>query len=175
MQQEINVQKYDPLINRDPGHQEYIEKRTDTKDLLMNVYKLLAAVEWDKQKKQWVKATNREPLAPMNFINKVMTVLYSLVNSNTMRANLKEEDVHRITYLVMEEFVLTLYASGCKEGVPEENYGFITTLIETEVFLTLTRAKDDKEREHESELGKSKQRQTTSIPQPVANAEGWRM
>lgn len=141
--------RVDPALIASGYQAEFLRYRTDTKGIISDLYKYLAAVDWDPVNKRWVRFPGRDPLCPDPFLTRIMTVMSAFVNHNTMHSNLKEQEVHDIVFSVCEEIVWLIVQCGDKYGVKEENYSLILRIIENTVFLTLSRAKDDGERNHE--------------------------
>lgn len=139
-----------PVLMQTGANAEFLKYRTDTSDILNNLYKFISAVEWDSRNKKWIRVPNREPLANDAFINLLMGILWTFMNRNTIHANISDKDVHDIVFSVCEEIVWFIVESSDVYGIKEENCGLIMRMIENCLLLTLSRAKDDGERQHES-------------------------
>jgi len=96
----------------------------------------------------WVQA--RPATASPQFLNKLIGLVHCYVNPNTIHGNITEREAHQITMTFCEELIFDLAFEGENMGVKQENYGAIVRAMDTLIFMTLTRAISDGERNNEA-------------------------
>lgn len=155
--------RIDPMIVASGMQQEHLKYRTNTDDILSQLYKHISGIEWDSRKQCWVRITYKEPLADPEFITQIMTVLWTITNRNTIYANVSEEECHELTCRICCEIIDLIVLTSDEYHIKEENFGILSSIIENLVFLTLSRAKNDGERRHEDNMFKTVENSTSTI------------
>lgn len=121
----------------------------DPENLLESLEYRLKGYKFDALKRAWVKRSGgeEEPELPEKLINKVISLLSSILTIGTTFSNLQVGDVNRIMSLLIDIVVSDLVVNGEDYGI-KNNFNEkerICFIVFSTVYLTLRRAIDGSE------------------------------
>lgn len=146
-------------------HKEFLKTRINLDSITVQIYRSLGGLEWDKHSRRWVQV--RKAIASPDLLAKLEGLVRCYVNSNTIHGNIDENEAHALTLLFTEELIFDLAFEGENMGVRGEDFGSITRAMEILVFMTLTRAIGDGERQSESNMFHTSENQNSSLKSKI--------
>jgi len=160
-QQEVQRQSVNPALMAAGVHSEFLRQRMDLDAIKRDIYRAIGGLEWDQQRRKWVQAY--PALANKSFLDKAFGFLHAIMNHNTIHANITQEEAHDMTFEIGERIIWLIQYEGEEHGVHIQNMGTIVSTFTNPVFLTLTRAIGDGERNHEDNNFKSTETSTARV------------
>jgi len=147
--QQIEKVHQEPLSAMQTHSGNFLQFRADPSPIIKELTRAFCGKEWDSAKKQWSQIHSYRPLANDDFMNRVMPILAAYVNPNSIHGNLNEQEAHRISENATTELIFLIGLEYEKFQIAEENFDIIVNTFDDLIFLTLTRAISDGERNHE--------------------------
>jgi hypothetical protein len=129
----------------------YLQFRSDPTPIVRELQRAFCGNEWDVEKRCWVKVEHKS-LANDEFMRRVIPIIHSYVNQNTPRGNITELEAHKICERVTDELIFLIGLENVKFGISDENFDAIVNTFDDLIFITLTRAIGDGERNHEDNI-----------------------
>lgn len=156
VQQEKTVTSVpNPALLLSGVHSDFLKSRINLQEIAATLYKTLGGLVFNRKTLLFERVG--DPLCSDQLLEKIVGIVQSCVNHNTIHGNIDAQEAHDIVYDVCEELVILLAFDGRRLGMKSENFGLIVRAVEIPVFLTLSRAIGDGERSHEDETFKSHQ------------------
>lgn len=153
--QQVQKIRTEPLGSIAQHSGSFLQFRADPTPVVRELQRAFCGKEWDAHTKSWVKVDDSEPLANDKFMRRVMPIVHAYVNPNTPRGNITEQEAHRIAKMATDELIFLIGLEHLKFGIAEENFDAIVNTFDDLIFLTLTRAIGDGERNHEDNTFKA--------------------
>jgi hypothetical protein len=131
----------------------YLEFRSNPSPVIRELQRAFCGKAWDSNKNCWIKVEEKS-LANDEFMRGVMPIIHAYVNPNTPRGNITESEAHRISERATIDLIFLIGLGINKFGIAEETFDSIINTFDDLIFLTLTRAIGDMERNHDDNVFK---------------------
>jgi len=135
--QEVNErQSYSMLDNNTSP--ELVRELINNGDFLERVAHLLKGEIWSESRNRWIQIT--KPYGNEEFINDVLLILHTHTGQEVILSNLEDDDVHNITYDIVNRIIELIYYKGKEQGIDRARRSEIVSIINNQVYLALRRA-----------------------------------
>lgn len=118
--------------------------QTNPSLVLQEIEHQLRGEQYNPENEKW--DATQEPLMNNKGINKVMTTLRGVVNTNCILSNLSEDDVYRLALCVADDITMDLCANYKSFAVDKSDFDRIIDLCTNMCFFSLKRSYNEGER-----------------------------